>query len=455
MADYETIIRGGAVVTPNGITRADIAIAGGKIRQIAANLKATSAEQIDATGLHIFPGLIDAHVHFNEPGRTEWEGFATGSSALAAGGGTCFIEMPLNALPPTLDGESFDAKRRAAEKSSHTDFALWGGLTPINLDKLPELAARGVIGFKAFMSGSGIDDFPRADDHTLEQGMKTAAALGLPVAVHAEDEDLTSRLTTKARSAGLTSVRDYLASRPIAAELDAINRAMNLAAQTGCSLHIVHVSSAKGGALIAKNKSRLSVTSETCPHYLVLSDNDLERLGAAAKCAPPLRSREESAALWQQILAGDFDFVASDHSPAPASMKQSPDFFAIWGGISGVQSTLNLLLSIEPHMPLEQVARLSSHNVAARFNLPNKGQIIHGFDADLALIDLNATFTLRREDLLDRHKFSPYVGRTMRGIVRRTIVRGQTIFENGKILSPAQGRLITPARSTRTDHAPS
>jgi allantoinase len=446
VGSWDTIIRGGTVISPQGPALADVAVADGKIVRVAPELPGQASQQIDATGLHVFPGLIDAHVHFDEPGRTDWEGFSTGSAALAAGGGTCFFDMPLNASPPTLDGESFDAKRRAAEASSHTDFALWGGITPTNLDKLNELADCGVVGFKAFMSDSGIEDFPRADDQTLRQGMKVAASLGLPVAVHAEDQELTSRLTAQARKMGLGGARDYLASRPIAAEVDAIGRAIGLAHETGCSLHIVHVSSIEGATLIARSKGRVHVTDETCPHYLALTESDLERLGAIAKCAPPLRTPQEAAGLWKQVVAGEIDLIASDHSPAPASMKQSGDFFAVWGGIAGVQSTLSILLSLEPRLPLERVAHLTAGNVAARFGLSDKGQIAVGFDADMTLIDLDAAYTLRREQLLDRHRLSPYVGRKMRGVVRRTIVRGQTVFCDGKIVADARGRLVTPTR---------
>ncbi|HEX8913578.1 MAG TPA: amidohydrolase family protein, partial [Humisphaera sp.] len=241
---FDLLIRNGQVVTPDGVCQLDVAVDGGRIVEVAEDLAGPAKEEVDASGLHVFPGLIDAHVHFNEPGRTDWEGFDTGSAALAAGGGTCFFEMPLNAHPPTLDGASFDLKLAAALRNSRTDFALWGGLTPANLDKLEELADRGVVGFKAFMSNSGIDDFGRADDLTLYRGMQIAAKLGLPVAVHAESEELTSRLTAEARAAGRTSVRDYLDSRPIIAEVDAIRRAIAFAQDTGCSLHIVHVSSA-------------------------------------------------------------------------------------------------------------------------------------------------------------------------------------------------------------------
>src|SRR5690242_6121205 len=186
---FDLLIRGGLVVTPDGVEPLDVAVEGGRIVELAAGLRGGAREEVDAAGLHVFPGLIDAHVHFNEPGRTEWEGFETGSWALAAGGGTCFFDMPLNSSPPTLDGESFDLKLAAAQANSRTDFSLWGGLTPNNLDKMEELAERGVVGFKAFMSSSGIEDFVRADDWTLERGMTIAAQLGLPVAVHAENEE--------------------------------------------------------------------------------------------------------------------------------------------------------------------------------------------------------------------------------------------------------------------------
>src|SRR4051794_18736742 len=211
---WEVLIRGGEVVTPAGVRRLDLAGGGGTIVELGPGLRGSGRSEIDAAGMHVFPGLIDAHVHFNEPGRTDWEGFDTGSAALAAGGGTCFFDMPLNSSPPTLDGPSFDLKRAAAEANSRTDFALWGGLTPGNLDRMEELAERGVVGFKAFMSNSGIDDFPSADVDTLRRGMFTAARLRLPVAVHAEDDAMTVRLASEAAAAGRTSYLDYVRSRP-------------------------------------------------------------------------------------------------------------------------------------------------------------------------------------------------------------------------------------------------
>jgi allantoinase len=456
MPDWDLLIRGGVVVTPQGVSRQDVAVSNEKIVSLAAKLSGSAAEEIDATGLHVFPGLIDAHVHFNEPGRADWEGFSTGSSALAAGGGTCFFDMPLNASPPTLDGNSFDLKRRAAEKSSFGDFALWGGLTPGNLDSLEELAGRGVIGFKAFMCDSGIDDFPCADDLTLHRGMTLAAKLGLPVAVHAENQQITHALAMEARQSGRTGIQDYLDSRPVVAELEAIRRAISLAEDTGCALHIVHVSSPDGicivndaKKLMLHDRQFLDVTCETCPHYLAMSSDDMEELGAIAKCAPPLREAGLAKSLCKLAAYGQIDMIGSDHSPSPESMKQSANFFDVWGGIAGVQSTLSILLSMEPSMPLERISQITAAQVAKRFGLAQKGRIAAGLDADLALIDLGGSHTLSREHLLDRHKLSPYIGRTFRGIVKRTLLRGRTIYRDGKVVGQPSGKLLTPQRRPR------
>lgn len=444
---YDLIIRGGTIVRESDTIRADIAIADEKIIELAPEISGAAVETIDATGLHIFPGLIDPHVHFNEPGRTEWEGISTGSAALTAGGGTCFFDMPLNSSPPVLNGESFDLKLAAMKEKSLTDFALWGGLTPTSLDHMEELARRGVIGFKAFMSSSAIDDFPRADDLTLYRGMKKAKALGLPVAVHAENEEITSLLTWEAVSAGRVTARDYLDSRPIVAEVEATARAIALAGETGCRLHIVHVSNSRSSELVRRARTAFGadVTCEVCPHHLILNERDLERVGATAKCAPPLRTPGDNDELWQDLAHGKFAFVASDHSPSPPEMKQSDNFFKIWGGIAGVQSTLSILLSHDPSLALPQISSLTSTNVARRFNITNKGAIEPGYDADLALVDVSATYELTREKLLDRHKLSPYVGRTFRGLVRRTIARGRTVFLDGKIVAKPAGRLVKPA----------
>jgi allantoinase len=411
---YDVLIRG---------DDGDIAIADGVIAALEAG---PARAEIDARGLAVLPGVIDAHVHFNEPGRTDWEGWATGTRALAAGGATACVEMPLNAHPPTIDGPAFDAKVTAARASAVVDFALWGGLVPGNLDRLEELAERGVVGFKAFMCDSGIADFPAVDEDTLGAGMAQAAALGLPVAVHAEDP------ATLREPAG-TDWRAFVASRPVAAELRAIETAIELARETGCSLHVVHVSTARGVDLVTQSDA----TCETCPHYLTLTEDDLDRFGARAKCAPPLRSAAERDALWERL--GDLAFIASDHSPCPPDMKAG-DFTSAWGGIAGCQTLLPLLL--DAGVALDEVRRLTSIGPASRLRLP-KGGIALGADADLVLVDLADRHA---PELLDRHRLSPFAGRPLRGRVVRTLVRGTTVFHDGRIVAEPLGRLLKPTK---------
>jgi allantoinase len=450
MSEYDLLVRNSTVVTPAGESRADLGVADGHIVAIAPDLTGTSKEEINAEGLHVFPGIIDAHVHFNEPGRTSWEGFSTGTAALAAGGTTSYIEMPLNSSPPTLDAESFDLKLKAAQSSSLVDFALWGGLVPGNLEHLDELADRGVVGYKAFMSNSGIADFPMADDLTLYEGMARVAKLGQIVLVHAENDQITSELARRAITQGRTGVRDYLTSRPVLAELEAIERAILFARETGCPLHIVHVSSGRGVSLVVEAQTQgVNVTCETCPHYLVLTEEDVERLGGVAKCSPPIRSQEEQESLWQHIFVGTLPMVVSDHSPAPADMKTDANFFKVWGGISGCQSVLQLLLTEgydKRHLPLSMIASLTAENIARRFSLlPSKGRLSLGADADMVLVDLQSRSQLQANDLFYRHQHSPYIGRMLRGRIVRTLVRGNTIFLEGKVVSGPIGQFLKPS----------
>ncbi|QBD78770.1 allantoinase [Ktedonosporobacter rubrisoli] len=450
MSKYDLIIRRGILVTPHDTVQADLAISDGHIVALEPELSGTCKEEIDARELLVFPGIIDAHVHFNEPGRTHWEGFQSGTRALAAGGTTSFFDMPLNSSPPVLDAKSFELKRKAAQASSLVDFGLWGGLVPGNLAKMAELAERGVIGFKAFMSNSGIDDFAAADDLTLYEGMAQAARLGRIVAVHAESEQLTSALARRAQTQGRTGIRDYLNSRPILAELEAIQRAVLFAGETGCALHIVHVSSGRGVSLVAEARARgLDVSCETCPHYLTLTEDDMETLGAVAKCAPPLRSAQEQGALWQHIFDGSLPMVATDHSPAPAEMKTDSNFFRVWGGISGCQSLLQLLLTEgyeRRNLPLTLIASLAAGYVARRFDLaPAKGSLAIGADADIVLVDLRQRHTLQKQALFYRHQRSPYLGRSLRGAIVSTLVRGITVFQDGQPAANPQGKLLKPS----------
>ncbi|HEX3870867.1 MAG TPA: allantoinase AllB, partial [Pirellulales bacterium] len=324
---------------------------------------------------------------------------------------------------------------------------------PENVERVDELADCGVVGFKAFMCASGIDDFTAADDFTLWQGMQVAARLGLPVAVHAENDALTQGLASAAIKAGRRGARDFLASRPVIAELEAIEHAIRLADEAHCSLHIVHVSCGAGVALVVEARKRgADVTCETCPHYLVLSAEDVERLGAVAKCAPPLRTREEQESLWRSLEHGDIELIASDHSPSPPSMKQGDDFFAVWGGIAGCQTTLGLLLEegVERRgLPLAQIVNLVTRRPAQRFGLTQKGRLEVGADADLALVDMSRSTMLAEDALRYRHRISPYLGRRLRGEVRRTIVRGRTIYGEGSTTPVPTGRLVRPSpRST-------
>ncbi len=450
MGLYDLIVRGGTLVTTEGRSRVDIAVVGEQIVAIAPELDGTSNVEIDVRGLHIFPGVIDAHLHFNDPGRAHWEGFATGTRALAAGGSTAFFDMPLNASPPTIDAASFDLKYAAAQASSLVDFGFWGGLVPGNIDRLEELAARGVIGFKAFMSNSGIEDFAAVDDVTLYEGMQRAARLGRMVALHAESDQITSILAKRARQQGRTGIRAYLNSRPVIAELEAIERAILFAQDTGCRLHIVHVSSGRGVGLVVEARAKgIDVSCETCPHYLVLTEDDVERLGAVAKCAPPLRPKEVQQELWQQLLAGNIPMITSDHSPAPAEMKTSPDFFQVWGGISGCQSLLQLLLTdgyYGRQLPLETIVSMTSAYIQQRFELDDrKGRVAIGADADLVLVDMQASEELHASNLYYRHPHSPYVGKTMRSRIHRTLVRGNTVFLEGQFAPDARGKLVKPS----------
>jgi allantoinase len=434
------IVRGGTVVLPGAVpVVADVAVEDGAIAAIGPELEA-SGEELDARGLHVLPGALDAHVHFNEPGRTDWEGWETGTAALAAGGATACVEMPLNAHPPTVDGAAFDAKLAAARASAKVDFALWGGLVPGPLDRMDELAQRGVAGFKAFMCDTGIDDFDAVDDDQLGAGMERAAALGLPVLVHAERP-------AELRPMDGDGWRAWVASRPPAAELAAIERAIALAGEAGCSLHVVHVSTGAGVAAVAEARAGgADVTCETCPHYLALTEDDLERLGTLAKCAPPLRPAAERDALWAHLARSRIALVASDHSPCPPAMKEG-SFAAAWGGIAGAQSTLAVLLheGAARGLPVAALADLVTGAPARRFSLP-KGRLEPGADADLALLDLREEHAAEPHD---RHRANPFAGRPLRARVVRTLLRGRTVFSDGRAAPGAHGRLLTPDRGPR------
>ncbi|WP_238162556.1 allantoinase AllB [Cohnella sp. AR92] len=450
--EMDLAIIGGEVVLRGETVPADIGIKDGRIARIGRIRPDEATSSMDARGLHVMAGAIDVHVHLNEPGFGHWEGFETGSSALAAGGCTTYFDMPLNGVPPTVTVEALRMKREAGIGASKVDFACWGGLVPKHLDDLEALSEAGVIGFKAFMSAPGDPDeeaFREVDDRTLLEGMRRIAKLGRVLALHAESEPLVARLTAESRAAGGWTAADYTATRPVQAEVEAVERAIGYARETGCALHFVHISSGAAVAVIqAAKEEGMDVTLETCPHYLTLTDADLERIGPAAKCAPPLRGEEDREALWQAIREGRIDMISSDHSPCPTSMKEaSSNLFDCWGGIAGAQSTLELMID-EGHLrrgiPLAEISRLLSYEPARRFGLEGgKGEIRVGASADLALVDLNEGYRLRQEDLLHRHPHSPYIGREFGCRVTATLLGGRVVYDRtAGVTKSAPGRSL-------------
>lgn len=445
------------MVASDGVLARDILIRDGRVVALVEPGADRAAEEIDARGLVALPGVVDAHVHFNEPGRSEWEGWEHGSRAAAAGGVTTVIDMPLNSLPPTIDGAAFDAKREAAERGSIVDFALWGGLVGIDPGPLRELAARGAVGCKAFLCESGVPEFPALADDDVLPAMHAAADAGLLVAVHAEDEGLVREATERVREDGRKDPSAWVASRPPLAEVRGVARACSAASEAGARLHVVHLSSIEAlGPIWAARRSGADVSVETCPHYLVFDETDVAREGPLLKCAPPIRGAEDRDGLWRAVSDGRIDFVASDHSPCPAAdkLRGRDDIFAAWGGISGVQTLLPAFLTetmrrasgrLDLRKMLGFVAWRLAAKPAQRFGLwPRKGRISVGADADVVLVDPERAWTLGPADVRTRSGLTPYVGRSFTGAIVRTLVRGTTVFVDGDFpLASAIGRFIS------------
>lgn len=443
----EFVIHGGTMVTEDATLVADVRIVEGRIAEIGPGLGGRRSGDVDAAGAWVLAGVVDGHVHFNEPGRTEWEGFETGSRALAAGGGTTFVDMPLNASPPTIDRESFELKRAAGEANSCLDFALWGGLVPGNEDRLEELAECGVVGFKAFMIDSGIEDFPAVDVAGLRRGMKVAARLGLPVAVHAEDAAVVEERMSAVRAEGRTDARAFLDSRPVAAEVEAVRVALDIAGETRCGLHVVHVSCPEAAErILAAQRGGGDVTFEVCPHHLLLDESEMLERGVVAKCAPPLRPEATVRAMRKLLLSGEVNVVGSDHSPAPPELKTGDDAFAAWGGIMGCQHGFLMLLEwvlATDSRALPRVWRALTTDPARRLGVAKKG-IVVGADADLIVVDFGKMRTVSVNELLYRHPTSPYVGKELGARVRASFLRGQSMAlgdTKGRFLPRTCGRL--------------
>lgn len=429
----DIVIKNAQVVTENGIFNWDIGIKNGIIKELVnSGCKEIIGErEINAIGKTIFPGLIDEHTHFDEPG-TENEGFETGSYSLAASGVTTVFDHPINSNPPVRDVDSYLKKEKAANEHSLIDFGIVGGVAPNNLGEIKKMYDLGAIAFKGFVSqNTGTKKLEYLDDIHLIKAMSEVKKTGKVMLLHAENEAICSFLKEENLRCKRETFEDYEKERPIISEVESVRRIIAFSRITGCHVHIVHASSKKVVDIITQAKKEgVPITVETCPHYLALNVNDFSALNGA-KCCPPLRKIEEINPLWETLRNGEIDTIGSDHSSMPLGNGK-------FGGLSGGQSTLSVLLEEGYHkrnIPLELIARITSANSAKIFGIyPKKGTIAVGSDADLAIVDLNEKFTLKKKDLFDRQKHSQYIGKTFRGKVKCTILRGTIIFEDDTIV---------------------
>ncbi|MGX4734009.1 allantoinase AllB [Kitasatospora griseola] len=432
------VIRSRRVVLPDGERAADVVVRGGRIEQVAAHGAVGGRGVTDLGALVLMPGLVDTHVHVNEPGRTEWEGFASATRAAAAGGVTTIVDMPLNSVPPTTSSAGLSAKRKAAEGRLWVDVGFWGGAVPGNLGELELLHRAGVFGFKSFLAPSGVDEFPHLTGPAeLVAALTEQARLGALAIVHAEDP----AVLDAAPNIGGARYRDFLASRPDAAESVAVAGLLDCARRTGARVHLLHVSSAAVLPLLRQARADgVRVTAETCPHYLTLAAEQVPDGDTAFKCCPPIRDAANRELLWQALAAGEFAAVVSDHSPSTSELKLSQrlggsgDFAAAWGGIASLQVGLPAVWTEarrRGHSPAD-VVRWMAAGPAGLVGLSGvKGAIAPGCDADLVAFDPDGEFTVRPEQLRHKNPVTPYAGRTLTGLVRRTWLRGRVVDLDG------------------------
>jgi allantoinase len=435
------VIRGQRVVFPDGERPASIHVDGELIVSIGnADDAPAGAEIVDCGSLVISPGIVDSHVHVNEPGRTEWEGFDTATRAAAAGGVTTIVDMPLNSIPATISVEALETKRHAARGRCHVDVAFWGGVVPGNERDIEPLIDAGVRGFKCFLVPSGVDEFPPVGEQTLRRVLPILARRAVPLLVHAELPQFLC-----AHNGRASSYRDYEATRPAEAEVQAIEMMAVLSRDTGAPIHIVHVSSADGvGALARAQASGIRISGETCPHYLSLVDVDVPDGATEFKCAPPIRTARDRDALWRGLQEGALALIATDHSPAPPSLKCRGDFVRAWGGIASIELSLPVVWTYarERSVTPVQLAQWMSAAPAALAGLSDRtGRIAAGLTANLIVWDPDATRTVAPERLEQRHKLTPYAGRTLRGIVQTTFLCGRRVWDRGSLMIAASGQV--------------
>jgi allantoinase len=432
--------RSSRVVLPSGIQEATVLVEGDHVAEVVLGARSV-ASAIDFGDRVIGPGLVDCHVHVNEPGRTEWEGFDTATRAAAAGGVTALVDMPLNSLPVTTTARALEQKKQASAGKCRVDVGFWGGVVPGNQEELSALAAGGVLGCKAFLVHSGIDEFPNTTEADLREAMPILRDRGLPLLAHAE-LDLGAEPTGSDRRA----YDRYLSSRPPAWEDEAIKLLIELCRETRCPVHIVHLSSASSVPLLRAAKAEgLPITVETCPHYLCLQAESIPDGATYYKCAPPIRDARNRDALWAALLSGVIDFVITDHSPCTPSLKlpEVGDFEAAWGGIASLQLGLPAVWTEarKRGATLSELFRWMSAAPAQFAGLSaKKGSIAAGMDADLVVLDPNEAVVISPEQLFFRHKVSPYLGQSLQGRVHCTLLRGECVYDGHSHPGEARGR---------------
>jgi len=426
---------------------ASILIQDGTIQEVLPGKKELPEYEFnDFADLVIFPGVIDAHIHINEPGRTEWEGFDTATKAAAAGGITTLIDMPLNSSPVTIDKPSFQEKIKASAGKRHVHCGFWGGLVPDNANDLSEILSAGVLGIKAFLTHSGIDEFPNVTESDLHKAMPQIAEAQIPLLVHCEIDQPNEAINLHQKNP--KSFKNFVASRPPEWENEAVRLMIKLCKQYNCTVHIVHLSSEDVLPTIKEAKDAgLPLTVETCPHYLFFDSDTIPDGSTQFKCTPPIRNKANNEKLWEALKSGLIDFITSDHSPAPPTLKEanSGNLYKAWGGIIGGQLLLSATWTKakEQGVRLPQLAQLLCEKPAQFIGYSKtKGNIAKGFDADLVVWNPEEKFLMTEELLFHKHTFSPYIGEELIGKIKATYCKGKLVFANGEFKQLAQGELL-------------